>query len=103
MGMNDRKQDAKEKARNVKRQRQLVTDTPVSVEDINADTLLQCLHWITLRGGALRIGRTRDGGAWAFGIYGDGATPYTEYVRQSEDVNGYLKRLGDFFTEIPEA
>lgn len=34
--------------------------------------------------GALRIGRTRDGGAWALGVYlGDDYA--TEYIRPSED------------------
>jgi hypothetical protein len=50
----------------------------------------------------LRIGVTRDGGAWAFGIYGDGGDPHTEYVRPSEDVNAYLRDLGAFFNALGE-
>lgn len=43
-------------------------------------------------GGALRIGRTRDGGAWAFGVYmGDDYA--TEYVRPSEDFAQALSEI----------
>jgi len=35
-------------------------------------------------GGALRLGQTRDGGAWAFGVY-LGNDYATEYIRPSED------------------
>lgn len=97
MGMNDRQAERTEAKRAEKRQRQLVPQDPISMDDINADTLLYALHNIVSAGGALRIGATRDKGAWAFGIYGDGAKPYTEYVRPAEDINAYLKRLGDFF------
>jgi len=47
---------------------------------------------ISLAGGAIRFGYTRDGGAYAIGILGDGE-PYTEYVRPSEDINAYLAAL----------
>lgn len=45
---------------------------------------------VAYRGGALRLGYTRDGGAYAIGIYGDG-DPFTEYVPPHEDINEYLK------------
>jgi hypothetical protein len=43
-------------------------------------------------GGALRLGYTSDGGAYAIGIYGDG-DPYTEYVRPNEDITEYMRML----------
>lgn len=43
-------------------------------------------------GGALRFGYTRDGGAFAIGIY-LGNDHYTEYVRPDEDIDYYLKGL----------
>lgn len=47
-------------------------------------------------GGALRFGYTRDGGAYAIGVYGDGE-PYTEYLRPSDDIEGFLQEIcGDF-------
>lgn len=51
---------------------------------------------VAARGGALRLGYTRDGGAYAIGIYGDG-DPYTEYVKPGEDLDGYLRNLADEF------
>lgn len=43
-------------------------------------------------GGALRLGYTRDGGAYAIGIYGDG-DPFTEYVSPNDDINEFLEGL----------
>jgi len=43
-------------------------------------------------GGALRLGYTRDGGAYSIGVYGDGE-PYTEYLRPNENVEEYLQQL----------
>ncbi len=43
-------------------------------------------------GGAVRFGYTRDGGAYALGIYGDG-DPYTEYISPTEDINEYIRDL----------
>lgn len=50
------------------------------------------------RGGAIRFGYTRDGGAYAIGVYGDGE-PYTEYLPPGSDVDKWLKELGEFFRE----
>jgi hypothetical protein len=100
MGMNDRRQDAREVKRNAKRQRNVVPEAAISVDDINSDTLLYCLHHVLAAGGAIRIGATRDKGAWAIGVYGDGTTPYTEYVRPAEDFNSYLRGLGEFFAKL---
>lgn len=59
---------------------------------VNGDLLLHTLAVVAHTGGALRLGYTRDGGAYAIGIYGDGE-PYTEYVRPSEDIDRYLAEL----------
>lgn len=45
------------------------------------------------------MGLSRDGGAFAFGIYGDGE-PYTEYVGATEDVNEYLRELARHFDAL---
>lgn len=97
MGVKDEQMDVK---RNRKRQRQAVAQTQVTVSDLDAETLYGVLHAILAKGGAIRFGRTRDGGAWAFGIYGDGTQPYTEYVRGGEDVNEYLQGLAAFFNGL---
>lgn len=48
-------------------------------------------------GGALRLGLTRDGGAYAVGIYGDGNDPYTLFVRPDEDLNEFLREIEQTF------
>ena len=59
---------------------------------VNAELLVHTLAIVAHTGGALRLGYTRDGGAYAIGVYGDGE-PYTEYVRPSEDIDRYLAEL----------
>lgn len=59
---------------------------------IDAALLRSAIESVALSGGALRFGYTRDGGAYAVGIYGDG-DPYTEYVRPSEDFNEFLQEI----------
>jgi len=49
--------------------------------------------------GALRFGYSRDGGAYAIGVYGDGE-PYTEYFRPSEDISGVLREIEELFLDI---
>jgi len=51
--------------------------------------------------GALRFGYSQDGGAYAIGIYGDG-TPYTEWVRPSEDIDAFLQDVIDLFEAIAD-
>ena len=49
-------------------------------------------------GYAIRFGYTRDGGAFAIGIIGDGE-PYTDFVRPSEDIDAYLVGLAEDYKE----
>jgi hypothetical protein len=49
---------------------------------------------VTNNGGAVRFGYSRDGGAYAVGILGDG-DPYTDWVRPSEDVEAALGEIAD--------
>jgi hypothetical protein len=63
----------------------------------------EAFDWIVFRalaeglvevGGAIRLGATRDGGAWALGIYvGDDYA--TEYVRPSEDFGTAMVEIAD--------
>lgn len=46
-------------------------------------------------GGALRFGYSRDGGAYAVGIYGLETQSYTDYLRPGDDVQAYLHQLAD--------
>jgi len=46
-------------------------------------------------GGALRFGYTRDGGAYAIGVYGLESKPITDYLRPGDDISAYLYELVD--------
>lgn len=87
---------AKRDEKRDERRRERATRPAVEVEQIDPVALLAALASITVDNGALRIGLSRDGGAFAFGIYGDGE-PYTEYVGATEDVNEYLRELARHF------
>jgi hypothetical protein len=65
---------------------------------VDAEQLRETIAIVAQAGGALRLGYTIDGGAYALGVYGDGASPYTEYVRPSEDINRVLADLSAVFT-----
>jgi hypothetical protein len=63
--------------------------------------VLAAITSVGLQGCAIRFGYTRDGGAFAIGIVGDGE-PYTEYVRPTEDINEYLRTLSMDFSDESE-
>jgi len=58
----------------------------------NAGKVLDAIGAVAITGCAIRFGYTRDMGAFAVGIVGDGE-PYTEYVRPTEDIDLYLDGL----------
>lgn len=62
--------------------------------DVNAENLTNAVAWTAANGGALRLGYTRDGGAYAIGIYMDGESE-TEYVRPDEDIDQWLIDLAE--------
>lgn len=55
----------------------------------NPELLQRAIAAVGFRGGALRMGYTRDGGAYAIGIYLSNENT-TEYVRPEEDIDEYL-------------
>jgi hypothetical protein len=58
----------------------------------NADTLVQLIATASKKGGALRFGYTRDGGAYAIGVY-CGQEYFTDYIRPGESIDDYLNTL----------
>lgn len=66
----------------------------------DAEQLRSTVGAVTRAGGALRLGCTRDGGAYSIGVYGDGPEPYTEYVRPNEDLNEFLADLEQVFVSL---
>jgi hypothetical protein len=63
---------------------------------VNAELVLQAIATLAREGGAIRFGYTRDGGAYAIGLY-YGTERVTEYLRPSEDVETYFRALIEDF------
>jgi hypothetical protein len=51
--------------------------------------LRKLIETVTLDGGAIRFGYSRDGGAYCVGVYGDGK-PYTEFLPATGDIDEWL-------------
>jgi hypothetical protein len=68
---------------------------PADWKSIDSEAIRAAISALGSIGGALRFGYTRDGGAYAIGIYGLEAQPYTEYLRPGDDVQAYLYQLAD--------
>lgn len=98
VGINDRARDRKEQkaaAAAEKRKRRANSTGSGNVADwatVDGTLLCSAVAAIARSGGAVRLGYTRDGGAYAVGIYGDG-DPFTEYVSPNEDMSEWLKGL----------
>lgn len=63
-----------------------------SWSDQDGQKLIEAIDLVAKLGGAIRLGYTRDGGAFAIGVYGDGE-PYTEYCRAGDDIVGLLRDI----------
>lgn len=77
------------------RRKYIKQSAPANWEDISADAIRHAVAQVGSIGGALRLGYTRDGGAFAIGVYGVEAEPYTDYLRPGDDVEAYLDELSD--------
>lgn len=67
--------------------------------NVNESSLRNAIAQAASTGGALRFGYSRDGGAYAVGIYGDGE-PYTEFLRPGDDVELFLEEVIELFESI---
>lgn len=70
--------------------------------DANPDVLRRAISSAASTGGALRFGYSRDGGAFAIGVYGDG-DPYTDFVGGNEPIDEYLDDYVKLFDDIQDA
>jgi len=61
--------------------------------DLDGIEVLEWLARMSALGGALRLGLTRDGGAFAVGVYGDGSTPYTLYASGADELQATMNEL----------
>lgn len=68
--------------------------------DATSELVISLIDAVTSRGGAVRFGYTRDGGAYALGLYYGGEST-SEYCRPSEDVNEFMRRWIEFYKNMP--
>jgi len=98
VGMNDEqlnKRGEKAKKSEDKRRRRTHSKSNGAVADwvaCDGEVLTRAVAAVARMGGAVRLGYTRDGGAYAVGIYGDG-DPFTEYIPPSDDITEFMKGL----------
>jgi hypothetical protein len=69
---------------------------------VNPESLSKLVRMVTSRGGAIRFGYTRDGGAYAVGLYYGGESD-TEYVRPSEDLEEKITEWIALYEELPNS
>ena len=102
MGVNDRVQDKKDASRRVSEAKKEAFKRKGSGSGIadwagvDGDCVVRCVAAIGVGGGALRLGYTRDGGAYAIGIY-DGDDKQTIYVPPSESVEEVLNEIREHY------
>lgn len=65
------------------------------------EKILSLIDASTSRGGAVRFGFTRDGGAFACGLYYGGQSD-TKYCRPSEDINTFIEECIGYFLDLPD-
>jgi hypothetical protein len=70
--------------------------------DADAATLQRAIVAAASVGGALRFGYSRDGGAYAIGVYGDGE-PYTDFYSPREDLNEFLEDYVKLFEDLQDS
>lgn len=76
--------------------------TPIDWTAISSDVIAGLVIAVTLQGGAVRFGLSRDGTALAVGILGDGE-PYTEWFRPSDDIEANLLEMAARWNgELPQ-
>lgn len=74
-------------------------DRIASYRTVNSGVLIETIQMVSLAGGAIRFGFTRDGGAYAIGVYGDG-DPYTVYCAPKDSLEDVLRAIIDGFNII---
>ena len=62
----------------------------------NAALMLAAVHYMAEAGGAIRFGKTRDGGAIAIGLY-DGDEKRTEYLAPEDDIDQLMIELLELY------
>lgn len=71
-----------------------------SWSEADCKLILQLIDTVSSRGGAIRFGYTRDGGAYALGLY-YGNDHETVYCRPGEDLHAFIQEWVEFYSELP--
>lgn len=95
--MSGRKIEEQKYAEPKKRRTQSSAGNPADWANADAVLVLRAIELISKNGGALRFGYTRDGGAYAIGIYENGQSD-TEYLKPGDDLDAYFKGIIRDFT-----
>ena len=67
-------------------------------QQISAELLVRAIATVSASGGALRFGYSRDGGAYALGIYSDGERT-TEFTPSAEEMEAILHDLIEWIAD----
>lgn len=68
--------------------------------DVDSGIVLRLVDIVTNRGGAVRFGYSRDGGAYSLGLY-YGEDRETSYCRPGESVEGWIQEWIEFYERLP--
>ena len=91
------KSDTEMEQRDAKRKQRVAANSGIADWASASPSLLQRAVTAVARcGGALRLGYSRDGGVYSIGVYYNGESE-TDYVRESEGIDGYLTSLIEDF------
>lgn len=93
-GLGDRKLNAGGK----KRRYQEASTNVADWGSVNEVALRDTIEAVTRTGCAIRFGYSRDGGAYAVGVVGDG-DPYTVWAGSAEEVDIKLAALAESFRD----
>lgn len=74
----------------------------VSWMDVKAENIRELIDAVAQAGGAIRFGVSRDGGAYALGVYGDGPDTYGVYAADADGIEEHMFKLGAVFEAIKE-
>lgn len=66
---------------------------------IDGELTVRAIASVAATGGALRFGYSRDGGAYALGIYSEGEN-HTEFSPDSEDMEDLLRELSEWAADL---
>jgi len=72
---------------------------PADWREADPNKVAALIHNITRHGFAVRFGYTRDGGAFAVGIVGDGE-PTTHFIRPNESIDLFLDSASEAYANL---